>query len=39
MDSADPQQNAKGAIYFSGKKKKKKLHSNTAVLVQRVNRI
>jgi hypothetical protein len=36
MDSANPQQNAKGAIYFSGKKES---HSNTAVLVQKVNRI
>jgi len=36
MDSADWQQNAKGAFYFSGKKE---LYSNTAVLVQRGNRI
>lgn len=35
MDSADTQQNAKGAIYFSGKKKS---HSNTTVLIQRGNR-
>jgi len=36
MDSADPQQNAKGAFYFSDKKES---HSNTGVLVHRVNRI
>lgn len=36
MDSADPQQNAKAAIYFSGQKESQ---SNTTVLVQGVNRI
>ena len=35
MESADPQQNAKGAIYFSGKKES---HSNATVLLQGVNR-
>jgi len=35
MDSVDLQQNAKGAIYFSGKKES---HFNTTVLLQGVNR-